>query len=355
MNRRIFTGKSVQEATAVALEALDVELEDVDIRVVNPGRAGIFGLGGALAEIEVAKITDLQDETQTTETRKTRTATQSTRRQTPPRERPKNRTRASAKTNRVTSNPSQAETASDRDSSGQRPKTQTNTRERSRASASNRSNTNNTTRRNRQPAPPRRRGNASSNRSSASTNSRAQTKSNNRNSSNTRAQSQTTNKQQQPATIENRQELEELTGEILSSLISSMNVQVDAYVMNELRDGSLVFEIEGPDAGLLIGRHGDTLRDLQFITRLLVSRRLTRRANITIDVEQYQLRRITKLESMAKNAARAASRGSKQTLEPMTPDERRIIHMTLSDNPQVTTESQGQGSDRHVVVKPRSD
>lgn len=134
-----------------------------------------------------------------------------------------------------------------------------------------------------------------------------------------------------------------------------MNVQVDAYVMNELRDGSLVFEIEGPDAGLLIGRHGDTLRDLQFITRLLVSRRLTRRANITIDVEQYQLRRITKLESMAKNAARAASRGSKQTLEPMTPDERRIIHMTLSDNPQVTTESQGQGPDRHVVVKPRSD
>lgn len=134
-----------------------------------------------------------------------------------------------------------------------------------------------------------------------------------------------------------------------------MNAQVDAYVLNELREGSIVFEIEGPDAGLLIGRHGDTLRDLQFITRLLVSRRLTRRANIIIDVEQYQLRRINKLESMAKNAARAASKGNQQTLEPMTPDERRIIHITLSDNPQVTTESQGQGSDRHVVVRPRSD
>ena len=58
-NRRVFTGKNVQEATAVALETLGAELEDVDIRVINPGRSGIFGLGGALAEIEVAKLSDI--------------------------------------------------------------------------------------------------------------------------------------------------------------------------------------------------------------------------------------------------------------------------------------------------------
>ncbi len=132
-----------------------------------------------------------------------------------------------------------------------------------------------------------------------------------------------------------------------------MNVQVDAYVLNELRDGSLVFEIEGADAGLLIGRRGETLRDLQFVARLLVSRQLARRANIIVDVEQYQLRRFSKLQQVAENAALAALRGRAQSLEPMSPDERRIVHMTLSENPDVVTESQGQGQDRHIVVKPR--
>ncbi len=154
-------------------------------------------------------------------------------------------------------------------------------------------------------------------------------------------------------TIENREELENLTGEILSFLIASMNVHVDAYVLNELRDGSVVFEIEGADAGLLIGRRGETLRDLQFLVRLLVSRQLARRANIIVDVEQYQLRRANKLRQVAENAARAASRGRAQPLEPMSPDERRIVHMALSENPDVVTESEGQGSDRHIVVKPR--
>ncbi len=155
-----------------------------------------------------------------------------------------------------------------------------------------------------------------------------------------------------PKTIENREELEQLTGEVLSYLVAAMDVNVDAFVLNDLRDGSVVFEIEGEDAGLLIGRRGETLRDLQLIARLLVSRQLMKRANIIVDVEQYQLRRVNRLQSIAENAAKAASKGDIHSLEPMSPDDRRIIHMTLSDNPRVVTESQGQGEGRHVVVKP---
>ena len=143
-----------------------------------------------------------------------------------------------------------------------------------------------------------------------------------------------------------------MTGEILAYLISSMSVDVEAYVLDELRDGSLVFEIEGADAGLLIGRRGETLRDLQFVVRMMVNRRIEQRANIIIDVERYQLRRTQKLHAIAENAARSASRGRSKALEPMSAEERRIVHMALSDNPQVVTESEGQGPERHVVVKP---
>ena len=153
--------------------------------------------------------------------------------------------------------------------------------------------------------------------------------------------------------IQNREELEATTGEILGYLIAAMNVDVEAYVLDELRDGSIVFEIEGADAGLLIGRRGETLRDLQFIVRMLVNRQLKQRANIVIDVERYQLRRTQKLHTIAESAARAASRGRARSLDPMTPEERRIVHIALSDNPEVVTESEGQGPERHVVVKPR--
>ena len=134
-------------------------------------------------------------------------------------------------------------------------------------------------------------------------------------------------------TIENREELEKVTGEILGYLIAAMNVEVEAYVLDELRDGSIVF--------------------VQFIVRMLVNRQLKQRANIIIDVESYQQRRTQKLHTIAENAARSASRGRARSLDPMTADERRIVHMALSDNPQVVTESEGQGAERHVVVKPR--
>lgn len=150
---------------------------------------------------------------------------------------------------------------------------------------------------------------------------------------------------------EARQQIEEVTSEVLGRLIANMQVQVEAYILDDLRDGSLVFEIEGADAGLLIGRRGETLRDLQSIVRLLVGRRLQRQPNIIIDVEQYQDRRRHRLRSLADRAARDAMRSGASHMEPMPADERRLVHMALADHPDVMTESEGEGDDRHVVVK----
>jgi len=113
-------------------------------------------------------------------------------------------------------------------------------------------------------------------------------------------------------------------------------------------------EIQGRDLGALIGRRGETLAALQYITRLIASRDLERRANIVIDVEGYKARRETMLRRLAKRMAeQAIQRGRTVLLEPMPPHERRIIHLALRDNPEVTTESVGDGDHRKVTIIPR--
>ena len=119
---------------------------------------------------------------------------------------------------------------------------------------------------------------------------------------------------------------------------------------NDDLDGP-IFEIEGDDAGLLIGRKGETLKTLQFLVRFIVSQRLDDRVNLMIDVEGYQERRHQSLANMARRVAqRVTDTGKPITLEPMPPNERRIVHLTLSDHPRVTTESTGMGSSRQVVI-----
>jgi spoIIIJ-associated protein len=115
-------------------------------------------------------------------------------------------------------------------------------------------------------------------------------------------------------------------------------------------------EIQGRNLGGLIGRRGETLAALQYITRLIASRDLERRANIVIDVEGYKSRRETMLRRLAKRMAdQALQRGRTVSLEPMPPHERRIIHLALRDNPNVTTESVGEGEHRKVTIIPRRD
>ncbi len=146
--------------------------------------------------------------------------------------------------------------------------------------------------------------------------------------------------------------------DILRELLNHMEIKADVVAKSAESQSDepqhWMLEIQGRDLGGLIGRKGETLAALQYITRLIVSRDLERRANIVIDVEGYKARRETMLRRLAKRMAeQAVQRGRTVSLEPMPPHERRIIHLTLRDNPNVTTESVGEGDHRKVTIVPR--
>jgi spoIIIJ-associated protein len=116
----------------------------------------------------------------------------------------------------------------------------------------------------------------------------------------------------------------------------------------------LLVDIRGDDLSLLIGRRGESLAALQYITRLIVGKELGDYAPIVIDVEGYRARRERQLRQLARRMAdEAVERARTMTLEPMPPADRRSIHLELRDHPRVYTESVGEGEQRKVTVIPR--
>ncbi|MBI1278554.1 MAG: KH domain-containing protein [Anaerolineaceae bacterium] len=115
-----------------------------------------------------------------------------------------------------------------------------------------------------------------------------------------------------------------------------------------------LLDITGPNLNALIGRRGETLNALQYITRLISSRELQHRANIVVDAAGYKAKRSRMLHDLALRMADQASR-SKRTvaLEPMPPYERRIVHMALRSRDDVQTKSVGEGNSRKVTIVPR--
>ena len=114
-----------------------------------------------------------------------------------------------------------------------------------------------------------------------------------------------------------------------------------------------IIDINGDDSGLLIGRRGQTLQALQFLVNLIVRNQNGEDVRIAIDIEGYRQRRESSLKDMAnKVASRAIQTGRSIVLEPMSAADRRIVHMALSDNSGVSTESVGFGDDRKVTILP---
>jgi spoIIIJ-associated protein len=116
----------------------------------------------------------------------------------------------------------------------------------------------------------------------------------------------------------------------------------------------ILVDVQGKDLSLLIGRRGETLRALQYITRLITSRELGESGLVVIDVEGYRARREQQLRRLARNMAEQAKQtGRTLSLEPMPAFERRIIHLELRDDADVTTESVGEGDSRKVTIIPK--
>ena len=128
------------------------------------------------------------------------------------------------------------------------------------------------------------------------------------------------------------------------------DVTIDEY---EGDDGELILDITGDDLAFLIGRHGKTLDALQFVVSAITVRSIGYRYPVVVDVEGYKNRQRQKLESIARSSAnKAANQQRSVKLRPMTPYERRIVHIALRDDSRVETASEGEGSARHVVVLP---
>ena len=137
--------------------------------------------------------------------------------------------------------------------------------------------------------------------------------------------------------------------EILDTLLGLLGVTGKVEVVSD--EIPLALDIKGDDLGILIGRRGQTLACLEYITKLIVVGRLKTWLPLSVDVAGYKERRRDSLQRLALYLAeQVKSRRHPITMEPMPADERRIVHLTLADNPDVTTQSIGEGEDRKVVI-----
>ena len=142
--------------------------------------------------------------------------------------------------------------------------------------------------------------------------------------------------------------------EFLQKVFNAMRIEVVMEKFINKYDGSVTLRLHGADMGILIGKHGQTLDSLQYLTNLVANKNSDERVRVVIDVEDYRDRRIETLTRLARRLADKVKRtGERVALEPMNPHERKIIHMALQRDNRVTTLSEGDDPFRHVVIELR--
>lgn len=144
----------------------------------------------------------------------------------------------------------------------------------------------------------------------------------------------------------------------IQRILTAVGADVDVTLRSEHDElaGGPVIDINGPDSGLLIGRRGNTLHSLQFIVQSIVRQQFDEEVRVALDVEQYRQRREDSLREMADRVAdRVQQTGRSITLEPMTPSDRRVIHLYLGERDGIRTESVGYGDARKVQIIPERD
>ncbi|SCP96443.1 RNA-binding cell elongation regulator Jag/EloR [Anaerobium acetethylicum] len=156
-----------------------------------------------------------------------------------------------------------------------------------------------------------------------------------------------------PARIKARKKfsIEDTAEEFLKKVFQSMNMDVEIIVTTEDDNTSVNIELKGADMGILIGKRGQTLDSLQYLTSLVLNKESENYIRVKVDTENYRQRRKDTLENLAKNIAYKVKRTKRQvSLEPMNPYERRVIHSALQNDRYVSTYSEGEEPYRRVVI-----
>ena len=156
---------------------------------------------------------------------------------------------------------------------------------------------------------------------------------------------------------------EQVAKQAVRDLLDRMGVAADVMAVDNpsavpLDDDdppTIFIDVVGDDLGMLIGRRGEHLSHIQYLVNLMVNRKLDTWSRVILDVEGYRSRREESVIGLAERVARQVSRSRRPvTLEPMPPNERRIIHLTLRSHPDVCTESSGEGNERRITVLPNN-
>ena len=142
----------------------------------------------------------------------------------------------------------------------------------------------------------------------------------------------------------------------LRELFATLKLEAEIESDGRAAEKALFFRVRGENLGALIGKHGQTLDALQYLLGHVVNRQQDAFLRVKLDIGSYREKQENKLRGFARNAARRVKQSGKSlALDPMTPNERRIIHAALQRDRYVTTHSEGEGEKRHVVITLRKD
>jgi spoIIIJ-associated protein len=167
---------------------------------------------------------------------------------------------------------------------------------------------------------------------------------------------------QRPPTDRVDGEDEIIARDLVQELLTHMGITAEVMAvdnpstvpLDEEEPPTIFIEILGRDLGNLIGRRGDHLSHIQYLVNMLVNRQIETYTRVIVDVEGYRSRREESLVGLAERVARQVARSKRpMVLEPMPPNERRIIHLALRSHPDVATQSSGEGNQRRITVEPR--
>ncbi|MEW6583319.1 MAG: R3H domain-containing nucleic acid-binding protein [Actinomycetota bacterium] len=145
----------------------------------------------------------------------------------------------------------------------------------------------------------------------------------------------------------------EALAEVLGAVAAALRVGDARVEVHEVEEGGLLGHVHGEGVDALVGRDGETIDALQYLCSQIVSRAEGTRRRVTIDAGDYRAQRRDRLERLARRAAEEAlEHGDEIELDPMTPHDRRIIHMVLKEYEGISTRSEGEEPNRRIIVEP---